>query len=333
MADVTTPRDMYDITVPDDDVNEIKVDNPLKHWGFKDIQTPWATAWWNTEYISGIPPESVGWHIANGWRVVQVIPDTTTSPPTPYYTMTKDVLSNIEVLQSVLNYYTVAYNDARWANTGRYADVIDNWTALLDDTEDYHDDQAEDQNEFNTSYLGNLSSYMTEVDGLIDGNISTVESETPVLLDGLGATEVARINEQFAASLSTQLQDLIDRGLYSSVVAADITQRNTRDRDEQLQKLYDQLNREKVDNSHKLAEHRHRGIVEKMAEYGMQLETQYRVHGDNMKLMQYFLAERNQLLIGLYGFVERRDDTGPTVNDLTSIMVGLADPGGGWVSP
>jgi hypothetical protein len=324
---------MYDITVPDDDVNKIKVDNPLKHWGFEDVDTPWATTWWNTEYITNIPQEGVNFLLAQGWVITGVTYDTTRTPPIPYYSLTKQVFNNLVVLQSLLNHYTVAYNDARWANTGRYADVIDNWTALIDNTEDYHDDQAADQNAFTTTYLANLNTYMTEVDGLIDTNVTTVESETPFLLDGLGATEVARINEQFAASLSTQLQDLIDRGLYSSVVAADITQRNTRDRDEQLQKLYDQLNREKVDNSYRLAEQRNQRISQKLSEFGVQLDTQYRIHGDNMKLMQYWLSERNQLLVGLYGFVERREDIGPTFGEFAQIAAGLGDSGSGWVTP
>ena len=174
---------------------------------------------------------------------------------------------------------------------------------------------------------------MTEVDGLIDDNLVTLEANTALLLDGLGATEVARITEQFAASLSVQLQGLTDRGLYSSLVAADLTQRNIRDRDEQLQKLYDNLNREKLDNTHKLAEHKHRGIGEKMGEFTLQLETQSRVHADNIKLMSYFLSERNQLLIGLYGFVERREDSGPSVSDLSQILIGLGGSGSGWVSP
>jgi len=143
---------------------------------------------------------------------------------------------------------------------------------------------------------------------------------------------VARITEQFAASLSDQLQGLIDRGLYSSAVAADITERNTRDRDEQLQRHYDALAREKAENLHKIAAHKHQGIGEKMSEYTLQLETQRSVHESNIKLMSYFLGERNQLLIGLYGFVERREDTGPSFNDLTSVLVGLGD-NGGWITP
>lgn len=71
-------------------------------------------------------------------------------------------------------------------------------------------------------------------------------------LDGLGATELARINEEFAARLSVQLQQLTTRGLSTSTLITDITERNHRDRDEQIQMLYDRLNRERFENQHRL---------------------------------------------------------------------------------
>ena len=73
-------------------------------------------------------------------------------------------------------------------------------------------------------------------------------------LVNLGQTELARINEQFAGSLSAQMQSLVSRGLYMATIPADITARNTRDRDENIQELNDRLNREKLDNQHKLFE-------------------------------------------------------------------------------
>lgn len=74
------------------------------------------------------------------------------------------------------------------------------------------------------------------------------------LLDGLGATELARINEEFASRLSVQLQQLVTRGLSTATLITDITERNHRDRDEQIQLLNDRLNREKFENQHKLYE-------------------------------------------------------------------------------
>ena len=643
-----------------------------------DISTPIASEWWDSGYITGIPEHAVGWMLSQGWQITAVVNDTTTRPYTSYYTMTKDVMNHHYVLQDMLNRYTVAYNDARWANQERYNAVVENWLQMFSDAQDYQDYQIDEQNAHATLFLANLDTYMDEVDTLIDditgdletslttagtalsamnsklseletnadanavtvgtlltnqstylttflsdftaaldefyknycchltnmntlltasdtdmstfassqstqlsaiasayttlvsdlgtlltaadADLTTVESAintvlsdtasdfasldteldallasgttalasfdadyanalaklepdytdqeiiTENLLEGLGVTEVARIREQFAASLSQQIQDLVDRGLYSSAVVTDITQRNHRDRDEQLQKHYDYLNREKLGNRHKLygqqqsmrdrtmagterlhnvkaavyqyqaaqktgvyellqatrqrtldaktkiyalqdansrlhmqtktqlyelgqamrvrlideaarlqqleqavtqwqasqrdkllaqiqeveaitaqgvekqhaakqevsriamqerdtllaqlqdaikafitgkerfaaqtaqnadilARAKQQVVVAKMNEAATRLEGQRGVHADNMKLMAYLLNEKNQLLIGLYGFIERREDIGPSFSELTQVAAALGDSGSGWVSP
>ena len=83
------------------------------------------------------------------------------------------------------------------------------------------------------------------------------QSHSPLtigFLNNLGTTDRARINEEFAARLSSQLQMLTSRGLSTSTLITDITERNLRDRDEQIQALNDRLMREKLDNQHKLYE-------------------------------------------------------------------------------
>jgi len=82
-----------------------------------------------------------------------------------------------------------------------------------------------------------------------------------------------------------------------------------------------------------LADHKHRVVLEKMNEYAARLEGLRGQHADAMRLMAYQLDERNKLLIGLYGFVERREDIGPKFEDLAKICAGLADSGGGWLTP
>jgi len=101
------------------------------------------------------------------------------------------------------------------------------------------------------------TSHATETRGITDllaSDYLTHDASATGFLTGLGATELARINEEFAARLSVQLQMLTTRGLYTSALAADVTERNHRDRDEQIQLLNDRLNREKFDNQHKLYE-------------------------------------------------------------------------------
>jgi hypothetical protein len=51
------------------------------------------------------------------------------------------------------------------------------------------------------------------------------------------------------------------------------------------------------------------------------------------KLMAYQLDTRNNLAVGLFGFVERREDSYPDMAEITKLVAGLGDAGGGWVVP
>ncbi len=645
---------------------------------------PYSPNWWISQTISGIDGGTKEWLLAQGWTITGTTYDNSTTPPTPYHSMARESTQNQQILLSLINSYTVAANDAKAVNEFRYNQIVTNWSALTDTSQDYFDEQVDEQNEHVLFYLGKLDDYMSEVDDLIEENQSKLVTDTavattaltelnarlvdletnatanaalisgptgllsdqagyvstfmedfagklaeldenysahlllvktllsdadtdmdafilsqsaeltdlslahaahvividallltastnltniaedinnvltaidedytdvdtkisnlinsgttafhafelglgnygsvlallqedydthalaaPGFLDGLGTTELARINEQFAASLATQLQQLTDNGLYSAVDITDITARNTRDRNEEIASLNDRLAREKLDNQHKLygqqtdmrartldskdrihtvqqeilryqasqvtglhqllqsvrdrtmggkqaiyalrdantklnidiqsslyglaqalkreaiaeaarlqqlqqsitqwqtgqrdtllqqiqqietqhltgidkqnaaqqevskvamserdqllgqlqdavkgfisgkerysamtmqnasalSESRHRVIVEKMNEFTARQEGFRSTHADNMKLMAYQLDERNRLLIGLYGFVERREDIGPKFEELSKVVTALGDSGGAWITP
>jgi hypothetical protein len=97
---------------------------------------------------------------------------------------------------------------------------------------------------FNVNYAG--------LSALLASDFTTHQSLTRGLLTGLGATELARINEKYGSSLATQKQQLVDRGFYSSSIVTDITARNTREKNEAVTELNDKLNREKLANEHTL---------------------------------------------------------------------------------
>ena len=88
-----------------------------------------------------------------------------------------------------------------------------------------------------------------------------------------------------------------------------------------------------MQNASTLADHKHRIILERMNTAATRLEGQRKMNTENLQLMKYMLDERNGLLMGLYGFVKDREDVGPSINDLTKMIAGLGDSGGGWVSP
>lgn len=568
--------------------------------------TPYSPSWWTAQTITNIPADSVGWLVAQGWQITGITYDNTTVPPTPYYAMTRQSLQNWIILQGLLEEWTNSWNEAAFANTIRYNDVVLAWGNMLDTSHDYLKVQTSEQNAHVTLYLGNLSTYMDEVDALIDANqaqivtdsntakvaleeantqlddfetnlvtslaqievlltnqqgnlatflidfaaelteldtnyaahvviveplieslddaLVTFKSEADAILTAilndftildaeinsllitddatlgihvadynavlalleddysthsvtatafltnLGVTDTARIAEKFTSVLSTQMQQLVDRGLYSSALATDVTARNTRDHNEEIVALNDRLMREKWENQHRLygqqvqmrmstmsgkdrmyglrqelsryhaaqiiglygllqsvrdrtlatkqmilnvqqavsqftiemrnrlleivngivaqqaagidrqymakqdvsrvemttrdriigilqdatkaivagkesyaaalmqlsstlAEHKHRAIVEKMNEFNVRLSGLQGKHEEDMKLMAYQLDERNKLLIGIYQFVERREDVYPKFDDLSKIVTSLGDSGGGWLTP
>jgi hypothetical protein len=70
-----------------------------------------------------------------------------------------------------------------------------------------------------------------------------------------------------------------------------------------------------------------------MNEVAQRLSGLQATHEEEMKLMAYQLDERNKLLVGLYSFVERREDVSPKFEDLVKVCTSLGDAGGGWVTP
>ena len=374
--------------------------------------TPWASSWWANQTITNVPLDTFGWLAGQGWQLTDVTFDTSTVPKTPYFTMQRESLQNMYVLQSLLNSYTIAYNDARKYNNERYNEVVEDWTEMLASSQVQFEAEISEQNTQAALYLGNLGTYMDALDVLVASNTTAMDAAIAAsgtfltdaqtnyddfetlfggvlallesdytdhaslargFLTGLGATELARINEQFKASLATQVQLLIDRGLSSDAVTAEITERNTRDKNEAIAELNDKLNREKLANQHTLygqqvamrgqtlqgrerlhalaqevlryrqaqtlgnaeaeTSHRSKAIAEMMGIAMARLQGLQGKHTENMALMAYQLEERNKLLIGLYGFVERREDVGPKFEELAKLAAGLGDSGGGWVTP
>lgn len=440
----------------------------------------------------------MGWLVAQGFEVSGVRQDTTTVPPTNYFSLTKQGMQPWQVLLSLCNSYTVAANDARTANQVRYNQILTNWTQMIDSSHEQFDAQITEQNAQAGVYLADLDEYMSEIETLIADNRSQIiidaqaakdalgemegrlsdletnaqdsavsintlltEQETHLntfindynaklieldtnfaahlaavlsqiasldtvldshiadynqqfavlasnytahaadiedklsgvtanvdsyvadvaailtqlesdyleaeadlnslknqsgtlltnhasdynavldlllsdynthaglargFLTDLGATELARINEEFAARLSAQLQQLTDRGLYSSALVADITERNHRDRDEQIQQLNDRLNREKLDNQHRLYE-------QQVAMRARTLDGKDRLHNVRQEVLRYqaslvtgihgLLAEsRNRVLAGKNAIFTAKDMNAKYGIEISSVLYG-----------
>lgn len=427
---------------------------------------PFDSGWWVLNTITDIPEDSVGWLVANGWTITAVTYLDIAVPPIPRFTMEKKALQNFQILNTLLGEWTFAYRAALTNNEVRYNDVVADWTEMLESSQVQFAAQVAEQNAHMGLYLGDLSAYMDEVDGLIKANqtklvadaavattaltameeklddletnvtgdhtttidglltaqagyldtfltdlatelavldanysahlvkieallgiadtdletfsstqsgllaelsaayavhvetldllltaagtyLTTIEEDINEVLGeidadyddvdtavntllttgdtalnnhatdfnavlallesdyavhaglardflvSLGSTELARINEQFQATLAAQMQQLLERGLYSSAVAVDVTARNVRDRDEQIQALNDRLAREKLENQHTL--------------YGQQtamrtgtMSGKDRIHTVKREVWRYQASQ----ITGLYGLLQ-----------------------------
>ena len=335
---------MPDVNIPVVPAEDLST---LEEIHLSNVNNPYAAVWWAAQTVTGVPETVMGWLVAQGWEITGVSQDASTVPPTIYYSLAKQGMQPNQMLLTLCNHYTEAAQNAQSANEVRYNETLRDWKELIGSTQTHFQSQVDSHNMYWGFYLTDLADYMDVIDEAIATNRDNLgidyelhKTTTRDLLVGLGTTEVARINEQFASSLSEQLQRLTDQGLYSSAVAVDITARNHRDRDEQLQKHYDSLAREKLGNEHQLytqrtqlAEHYHKAIAEQMNTSAARLEGWKNVADQNRQLMAYQIDTKNQLVVGLYGFVERRDDVAPEWRDMVQMIAGLGDAAGGWLTP
>lgn len=120
----------------------------------------------------------------------------------------------------------------------------------------------------------------------------------------LGATELARINRDYDNQLSRALQDVTERGLYSSSLVTRITAKNTQDRTESITVLNDRLAREKLTDEHVL--------------YGQQVGVRQRqVAGEEyqFQMTQLSINFRAQWAERLYGLVVEANQIYLSVRD------------------
>ena len=339
------------------------------------IESPYSVDWHSTWTITNIPQDSVGWLVAQGWQITGITENTSTVPYTYTYAMRRDSLDHWAALKKMMSSYISAYNIAGELNSIRYNQVVSNWTELIKKNREHFDDQMTDQLAHIEILLSNLDEYMDNVEEIANGTrfedalnaitgtpltgvVGAVEDDwnehNPAaggFLDEISDVEEERISAEFEASFGRQAEHLIDNGLWSSLETADLMERNTRDKDDQIQLMKDRLSRQKWENAHRtyeqrvamrqlkiagesqIADHKHKVIVELMNAAQTRLQWRENNHQDSMKLMAYQLDEYNKLFIGLYGFVERREDIGPSWDQFAKMCTSLSDSGGGWISP
>jgi hypothetical protein len=326
--------------------------------------------------------------VAQGWQVTSTYTEEDCGQT--FYAMARQSMMSWVILQACLNEFVQAYNEGRAANSIRYNDLLMMWTETIYKSRLQLDVQGDVSDGHLSLYITQFNTLVADIESEMDlakaemttsGNAAAVqlaaylvilnqleplydthETTAEEFLTNLGTTDLARINEQFDNSLSNLRQGMVNRGLYSSGLFAQTETRITRERNEAIAKLNDQLNREKLelentlfgqemsvkgavlDGRAKLAVLQHQQsqfLLEtrmKIATTIMQarlhrLQGRMDVRDKENALMAMQLDVRNNLVIGLMGQIERREDTYPSLEAMTKLITGLGDAGGGWVQP
>lgn len=350
--------------------------------------SPYVPSWWTAQTVTRVPETAVGWLTAQGWQVTSTYAEEDCGQT--FYNMARESMNSWLILQSLLNEYTLAYNEGRDHNSKRYNDVIKMWVDAisrcrhhLDTTGNVSDAHIEvfdasmeamvasieseialasaDMTTAGAELATQLSLYLTKL-GELEGVFEAHETTAKAYLTGLGVTELARINEAFDNTLAKNLQSLTDRGLYSSAIVTAITARVERERSEAITALNDRLAREQLENEHTLylQEISVKGtVLDGRVKYNSALMTKAQwmvetrkqlaltvmqarmarmsarmdIRDREEKLMLTQLDTHTNLAVGLWGFIERRDDEYPGLESITRLIAGLGDTGGSWIQP
>ena len=296
------------------------------------ISLPVAT-WMTQMGAADIPGDSVPWMLAQGWQIQGVDYDTTTTPPTPYYNMSKQGMITWAVLQSLVNTYTNAYNEGRWMNAARYDNIVANWSTQIGQCISQLDNMAADSNAYIGVYLGNLSTLMDAVDAQIAAANAAAVNISP-LATNLGAAELVRINEQFDNLNATNAQQLASRGFYSSAMVVQAQARVERERNLAILELHDRINREQIEIEKFQVQTQQQLIAVQLEANMNRVRGQLEAQARDMDLYKYMTDTTNGIILGLFGFQERRTDAYPSLEILAQLCSQLGDSGAtSWVSP
>jgi hypothetical protein len=215
----------------------------------------------------------------------------------------EDLANHIAEYDTQLDLLKSEFDTHRIKSEAFVNDAVEQFTDYATDIESTLDVALADYNELESDINAILAIAETEFGeheadvnallALLLSDYTTHSTTAAAYLTGLGTTELARLNEQFDNLLNKLTQELVNRGLYSSALITTITTRVERERAEAIAQLNDRLNREKLDNQHRL--------------YGQQVEMRSRtldgksrLHGVRQEVLRY----QAESLSRLYGQVQ-----------------------------
>ena len=154
--------------------------------------SPYSGNWSTGSYVTGIDREMMGWLTAQGWQVVSVSYDSSTTPPTPSYSMGKQGMNNWFILQELMFSLIVAYNDGRTMNYLRYRDILTIWNHAFAQSQQQYQQMNTKSNADVVVYMSAFANDMAEISTQI----------------GLARSESLAESDRVAAQLATYVVKL-----------------------------------------------------------------------------------------------------------------------------
>ena len=241
----------------------------------------------------------------------------TSTDATSIYSFSRRKMQSELVLQDMVTDFTKSYNEGREINDQRYDEIVAIWNAGLDKTED----------EINA--MG-VSEYDTIIQGLLDQlpvDLALFETNIDGIMDDYGDSRRTAINVRFDAELAKATQDLIDKGLYTTVLWTTQSAGIEREREQALTDFEDTyierqvaielaLLKARTDINEALIEANNRWMLLRRENRFAPLEL------------------RNQTLKYMLDFMERRTDSYPGLENLAGMAAQLGfSEGASTVAP
>jgi len=284
-----------------------------------------ASGWFETEYIEvtidsfleGSSGAYIEWYMAQGWVVYDKLtwydPHGGTFAAGGGYAVTKYSMSRRKlqaerVLQSMITEFTDAYNEGRQINNKRYDELVAIYNVTLDRSQDELNLIEAADGPYELLFEAILSSMGTDFSGY--------EADVDGALDDYGDSMRLQINTRFDNELAKARSELVTRGMYNTTIWTCASAGIERERTLALTDLEDKLTKDQLalkDRVYTLkADFRAKTLAARD-----RLRTQL---GDGATAR---LNLRNQILLAMLNFMERRTDDYPGIDGLANIAAQL----------
>jgi len=289
-----------------------------------------ASGWFETEYITfqmrwtynnnsswGPDGDKLAWFMAQGWVIYNKSIVDVGGPGDVYeytYYLKRRKLQSERVLQDMISEFTGAYNEGRAINDQRYDEIVNLYSVMLDKTE------------------GEISALNLDTDdyedlvGLLTTDFDDFDGSSAGMLDGYGQSQRDRITLQFDNEQSVVKQGLISRGMYNSTVWSSVNTGVERRRAESLNDLEDKILARRAELLESAYD---RKVKVRVAV----LQARDRIFSLRRENKLGPLELRNTVLSAMLGFMERRSDEYPGLDQLAGIAAQLGYGEGGTVAP